>query len=52
MLKTLKVKNQEENNFKLWNDPYIPMPELLKESADQLVLKTKKLSRHRRFGFL
>jgi hypothetical protein len=43
MLKLLKVKGQNETKSKLWNDPYIPMPELLKESLDQQLLKNKKI---------
>jgi hypothetical protein len=43
MLKSLKVKGQNETKFKLWNDPYIPMPELLKESVDQQLLKKQKI---------
>jgi hypothetical protein len=27
---------------KLWNDPYIPMPELLKEAADAHELRAQK----------
>jgi hypothetical protein len=42
MIRPVKEKRSQKKS-KLWNDPYMPMPELLKEVADERELKVQKI---------